>query len=153
MIPILRFVGFLDSEGRTTEVYKKYRIKSQSGAVLATSLRQAYSDLFDTYPDAQNKDSEALRDFFTPAVEAGEAVLANTVNTFKAMSELADFEGKSEEITDDSPKSPVGVKKITIPQGSGVTVNVNIQIQLPVSENSEVYDKIFESLKKHVLQQ
>lgn len=153
IIPILRFIGFLDAEGRTTEVYKKYRIKSQSGAVLATALRQAYSELFDTYPDAQNKDTEALRDFFTPAVEAGEAVLANTVNTFKAMSDIADFEGESEEITVGTPKSPVDVKKITIPQGSGVTVNVNIQIQLPPSENSEVYDKIFESLKKHVLQQ
>lgn len=153
MIPIFKFIGFIDADGRTMDVYKKYRVRSQSGAVLASALRQAYSDVFATYPDAQNKDTEALRDFFAPSVEAGEAVLANTVYTFKAMCEVADFKGEAEEITVDTPKTPVDVKKITIPQGSGVTVNVNIQIQLPPSENSEVYDKIFESLKKHVLQQ
>jgi len=36
-------------------------------------------------------------------------------------------------------------------EGGGVTVNVNIRLELPATQDASVYDKIFESLKKHIL--
>lgn len=92
IISVLRFINFIDSDSKPSNNYLSYRDKSKSRAVMAASLRDAYSDLFQTYSDAQNKDKEALRNFFSTSVTAGERVLLAVVDTFKALCELADFE-------------------------------------------------------------
>ncbi len=46
---------------------------------MADCIRKAYPDLFSTFPDAYNKDSEALRNFFSSKMKGGEAVLVNAV--------------------------------------------------------------------------
>lgn len=151
---ILKFIGFLDEGGKPTEYYRQFRNKAKSGLVMATCLRKAYSELYQTYPDAHNKDTEALRNFFSAATEGGEAVLINTVNTFKALSEFADFEAGP---TTEEIEKPVSTVPITnkvakgAAEGPLTTINVNIQLQLPATEDSTIYDKIFESLKKHLL--
>ncbi len=151
---ILKFIGFLDERGKPTDNYRQFRNKAKSGAVMATCLRKAYSELYQTYPDAHNKDTEALRNFFSTATGGGEAVLTNTVNTFKALSEFANFEAAP---SAEEGEKPVSAISITKEVGKGTeevpltTINVNIQLQLPATEDSTIYDKIFESLKKHLL--
>jgi len=155
---ILKFIGFIGEDGTPSDSYRLFRNKEKSSAVMAASLKKAYAELFQTYPDAHNKDTEALRNFFSTSTEGGEAVLVNTVNTFKALCEFADFEvppietgmvsgeGASETI------SKVPITKVPVQTAAaGLTINVNIELQLPATEDSSIYDKIFESLKKHIL--
>jgi hypothetical protein len=49
--------------------------------------------------------------------------------------------------------SPISAPTVQLPlaKEGGVTVNVNIRLELPATQDADVYDKIFESLKKHIL--
>ncbi len=151
---ILEFIGFLDSEHKPTDKYMAFRDKAKAGAVMASCLRTAYSDLFQQYPDAHNKDNEALRNFFSTGMKGGEAVLVNTVNTFRALCEFADFE--TAPVREETPKglpTTGGKDVIRLSQETpGLTVNLNIQLTLPATEDSTIYDKIFQSLKKYLLE-
>ena len=46
MLPVLKFIGFLDSAGVPTETYKKFRNKAEAPVVLGNAIREAYADLF-----------------------------------------------------------------------------------------------------------
>jgi hypothetical protein len=155
---ILKFVGFIDSSGAPTEVYKEFRKRDVSKSVMANALRGAYADLFALYPDAPKKDFQPLRDFFSGTTKAAESVLKLIVDTFKTLCEFADFEAvptpvTSQQIQTTSQTQPTAQPLVQLPitREGGVNVNVNIKFELPITKDSDVYDKIFESLKKHLL--
>ena len=155
IISILKFINFLDAGGVLTDEYRQFRNKEKAGGVMAKSLKAAYKTLFGTFPDAYRKDTEALRNYFSTHTDAGEQVVNVTVATFKVLCEFADFEAGTGEIPD-SPKgelkSEASVHKQISPATSGgLTVNINIQLQLPATEDASVYENLFSALKKHLL--
>lgn len=46
---------------------------------------------------------------------------------------------------------PSLTKQITSSLGSSVTLNINIQLTIPETENEKVYESFFEAMKKHLL--
>jgi len=154
--PILKFINFIDSSGTPTQNYKDFRNKQIARSIMAKTLKSAYNDLFKLYPNAYKKDDTSLRDFFSGTTEAGEDVLKLTVATFKTLCSFADFEAVS---TEGEHKGEEGeVKEKTAEQGkilpsipSGVTINLNIQLALPATDDATVYDKIFKALKENLL--
>ncbi len=151
IIPVLKFIGFLDSSGTPTTTYKEYRNKAEAPLVLGTAIRNAYSELFSLYPDANQKDSEALRNFFSSKTSHGESALAAIVSTFQTLCSVAKFEGYA----------PIGQPPITPSKGantSGIekpyglqSLNINIQLTLPETTNSAVFEEIFKAMKKYLL--
>jgi len=93
IIPILKFIGFLDGSSVPTHLWLSYRDKVSAPKVVSGAVRKAYSDLFNTFPDAHRKDNEALRNYFSAHTKVGEKALGGIVGTFKALCELGDFEG------------------------------------------------------------
>ena len=157
IIPALKFLDFLGSSAEPTETWKKYRHKASAGAVLAASIRSGYADLFATYPDAERKDTEALRNYFSTHTTVGEATLNMIVRTFKTLCEAADFSAAApspEEETGDAGKPEGGKGKSTVTLGkqtySGPAININIQLQLQATEDPKVYDNFFAAMKKHL---
>jgi len=153
---ILKFIDFLDASGVPTKNYKDFRNKQISKSVMANAVKTAYADLFKLYPDAYNKDFTALRDFFSGTTDAGEKVLKLTVETFKALCEFADFEavpveGKAKIEEGEVKEKTAEEGKAIPPLPSGVTINVNIQLTLPATDDASVYDKIFKALKDNLL--
>ena len=155
IIPILKFIRFLDDGGVPTSSWTNYRDKGKAGAVMASCLRVAYADLFKIYSNAQEKDTEALRNFFSTRVKKSENVLNWTVATFKALCELADFRAEAPDV--EEIEAPVGeqqtrVGRTRVPQSqSGMVVNLNIQVTVPATDNADIYDKFFAAMKKHLL--
>lgn len=155
ILNVLRFLGFVDNAGVPTELWNKYRNKTQSRIVMAQAIREAYASLFASYPDAYRKDVEALRAFFDKRTNAGDSVIPAMARTFTALITLANFE--SENTSPASGLASVGAESIltsvtkqTSPEDS-IILNVNIQLQLPATEDISIYDKLFASLKKHLL--
>lgn len=146
IVKILKFIKFLDQNGKPTENYINFRSRERSKSVMANCVRSAYSELFKTYPDAYGKDPATLRDFFSASVTAGEKVLISTVNTFKVLCEFADFEAPPLKEKEEEEERKVIEKAAVVP---GLVINLNIA--LPATEDASVYDKIFESFKKHIL--
>lgn len=155
-IATLKFLGFLDTGGVPTEVWQAYRNKTTAGATLAQAIRASYDDLFSTFPDAHRKDSEALRNYFSAHTRVAESTLGLIVATFKALADMADFEadapptpefdrGREEK----TRRKPAHTQRPSADL-SGPAVNINIQLQLPATEDGEIYDKLFAALKKHL---
>jgi hypothetical protein len=150
-------LGFVDSSGVPKPLWQKYRPKETAGAVLASAIRTAYSDVFSTYPDAERKDNEALRNFFSTHTKVGGTTLNLIVRTFKTVCELADFEAESPEpdnVTEVKPNVREKEKITTLGRdlktGPGPAININIQLQLQATEDAKVYDNFFAAMKKHL---
>ena len=151
IVPVLKFIGFLDSLGTPTSSYRDYRDKYRAPLVLGIAIRNAYSELFSLYPDANQKDSEALRNFLSSKTNQGESVLSAIVLTFQALCSIAKF--------DELP--PTGQSSATPPKSSDTrgqqkshglqSININIQLTLPETTNSAVFEEIFKAMKKYLL--
>lgn len=158
LIGVLKFLGFLDASGVPTKLWQSYRNRKTAGAALSAALRRSYGDLFMTYPDAYRKDNEALRNYFSAHTKVAESTLSLIVSTFKTLCELADFETMQPAEAPEAEveeKAPAIVSKRRLaadPASPGVpAVNINIQLQLPATEDAAIYDKLFAALKKHLL--
>jgi hypothetical protein len=157
ILAVLKAIGFVEESGAPSSLWKAYRNKSQAKVVVATALRKAYANLFTTYPNAHQKDNEALRNFFSSHTEVGETTLAYMVRTFKTLAEMADFEsstGQQKEETVEAELDEQGEDVVVKRQqrsGAGMTVNINIQLQLPATDNAAIYENLFAALKKNLL--
>jgi uncharacterized protein DUF5343 len=158
IIPILKFLDFVDSSGTPKPLWQQYRPRETAGAVLASAIRTAYSDLFSTYADADRKDNEALRNYFSTHTKVGEATLNLIVRTFKTLCEAADFGAdppspapSGAELTNTGGKQNIGaITGKPKPAQTGPAININIQLQLQATEDPKVYDNFFAAMKKHL---
>jgi hypothetical protein len=155
IVPILKFIGFLDEANVPSQNYKDFKVANKAGAVMASALRKAYSDLFEIYPDACERDDKTLKDFFTPTTDAGEQVVVQTVATFKVLCSFADFKATVEERKgeegDKGKKGEEGEGGKPPAPAAGVTINLNIQLALPATEDAKVYENIFKALRDNLL--
>lgn len=152
LIPLLKSIGFIDSTGIPTKAWKIYRDLSKSKKVLATGVKKAYSTLFFDYPDANRKDNEALRTYFSASSDVGKDALDLIVRTFKTLCDLSDFESAPLEVTEEKITEPSkAALEEYVKTAKGLTLNINIQLQLPATDDVSIYDKLFSSMKKHLL--
>ena len=159
VIPVLRFVGIVGSDGSPTGLWDAVRVQDSSHrAQLADAIRKAYADLFSMYPDAHRKDAEALRNFFRANTGGGEQVQSKLVQTFQVLTQFADFGAEAPTPTGSTPKdtrakvdeklAEVRVPATVAPE---LALNVNIQLQLPATSDGEIYEKLFSAMRKHLM--
>jgi hypothetical protein len=156
VIGVLKCLGFLDDTGKPTERYFRYLDHSQSAKVLAEGIKEAYSDLFAININANTlSKSEIIGKLKTLSQgQLSEGVLDDMATTFLSLVSLADFSSplKPKEKTKDVdvPKEkPIGEQD----KGKSMKVDglvYNINIVLPETRDTSVYDAIFKSLKEHL---
>lgn len=153
ILRILRYIGFIDGSGRPTDLWREYKDPTKARVILAKAIMQGYKELFSTYPDAYKKDRETIFAFFSTKTGKAKETVDKMVSTFINLCQLADFESAVSEV--EGTAKAVGMKKEEIKEApatpSGLTLNVNIQITLPATDDASVYDKIFKALKEHIL--
>lgn len=156
---VLKFINFLDASHSPTELWTMAR--TSPGKATAAGVRAGYQALFQTFPDAERKDSEALTNFFKAKTSVGDVAIKQMVGTFKALAQLGDFSDTSETPAVAAPSQPplptpnpitaASPLSTQISGPSGITVNLNIELSLPVDATGEVYDAFFKAMKKHLL--
>ena len=135
--------------------------KGGDRTALAEGIRAGYASLFAIYPDAYQKDAEALRSFFRSNTNLADQAQRLCVQTFQNLCAAADFSDAARAAVrsaaaradDDEPPGPVDERpsrSMGVTRGTGVDLVVNIQLQLPPSADGEVYDKLFEAMAKHL---
>ena len=151
---VLKSINFIDKSNTPTQNLKDFRTK-KSGQVMADALRKTYAELFKIYPEPHKKGKGELENFFAEKrPKLKKSTLGLFVDTFKTLCEFADFGAvpiapKAE--VKEAEKKLVEVAQVTTQMPSGVTINVNIQLTLPVTDDATVYDKIFKALKDNLL--
>ncbi|MFC1538474.1 DUF5343 domain-containing protein [Candidatus Latescibacterota bacterium] len=160
LISVLKFINFLDGSGVPTDKWKEYRNNNYK-KVLAQAIKQGYSSLFETYPNANEKTNEELEGFFRAESNAGAKAINLIRLTFKYLCESADFSSLTDEIlpndkmNDDTQPGPMSNANSA---GKGdnhnfnkcPVININIQLTLPETKDVDIYDKLFTSMKKNL---
>jgi len=155
ILSALKFVGFLDGSGKPTEKYTNY--KGKDGAkILADGVRMGYSELFELYPDAEQKDEESLTHFFATKTDVGESSRKTMIATFKTLCSISDFKSPPLEIAKHQEvgrgEGKQGIQE-TAPTKAGLSpsININIELQIPATNDPEVYKNFFEAMKKYLI--
>ena len=159
IIPVLKYIRFVDDKGAPTDLWKKARTKAKEA--VGEGVRAGYADLFKTFPNAYKRDNEALTNYFKGNSDVGDAAVKRMVSTFKSLAEFGKFENLGEDasppevatVADDLGGGAV-IPPQVVPQistrSNGPAVNINIELQLPADPTGEVYEKFFAAMKKHL---
>jgi hypothetical protein len=151
LIGIAKFLGFVDTGGKPTTKWSDFKDKSKASKVIADAIKTAYASLYSTYPDAEKQDDDKLQNYFASTSGAADSVARLMVRTFKSLCELADFEAVAGEEHATAATAPAGKKVSEISLGmKPITLNINIQLQLPATEDVTIYEALFSALKKNL---
>ncbi len=156
VIPLLKALGFLSSDGTPTQRYHEYRNSAQSKKVMAEALRETYGDLFTIKASPTNADRELIEGKFKSVHNATPSTAKLMASTFYSLLGLADLSAATEPKKPkeaDPPPAIVKEKPSEPPPGlqQRASLHYNIQIHLPATKDVEVFNAIFKALKEHLL--
>jgi hypothetical protein len=164
-IGLMKGLGFIDDSGVPTKRYYQFLDQSQSGRVLAESLREAYEDLFAVNIHANEMTADEVKNKLRTLTmgQKSDKVLSLMSNTFKSLSELADWAAPAAEALEEvvppddviaalmeEPERPERREERHPNRETKLQLHYNIQIHLPESRDPAVFDAIFQALKKHI---
>lgn len=174
MIPLLKRMGFLSTDGTPTTLYDRYRNDDSREVALAEGVRNAYNEIFSRNEFAFNMPKDKFSSLVTEmtGLEKDSPVVRAVVATFFTLKDGADFESKSAElrtaeldggqVTPDSanpqpppPANPPATDHVRNPppphDDVQLRVGYTINLNLPETTNPDVFNAIFKSLKEHLL--
>lgn len=166
-IPLLKRIGFLNSDGTPTDLYKQFRNETLRGSAMAKAIKQGYPALYRGNEFAHKMPRDKLKSLVIQIT--GQSQDSSTVTailgTFESLKTYADFENKAQaedsigndEPTTDfreklpSPQIPPPPPNNINAQGRGMNLSYTINLNLPSSKDPEVFNAIFKSLKENLL--
>jgi hypothetical protein len=163
LIPLLKRIGFLENDGLPTDLYRKFRNPEMTGAALAQGIRKGYAELYSRNEYAHDLSPERLSNLIVEITgkQKDDRVVKAIVATFTALKAKADF-GSSlpkAEPQEDMPLKqivqPASVKEMAASlsreNNLGLNLSYTINLTLPETDDINVYNAIFKSLKENML--
>ncbi len=165
-IPLLKKIGFLQSDGTPTELYKKFRNDSFRGEAMANALRLGYKPLYKVNEYAHELEKAKLKDAVIQVTgfEKTNGSVKAIVETFDALKAYASFDDvevednilvdedkTSQHIPAPNTRPQIGIQDQPERQKRGMNLSYTINLNLPASKDPEVFDAIFKSLKENLL--
>ena len=162
-IRLFKDLGLIDSSNAPTEKYFRFLDQAESKKVIAECVEEAYSDLFALNKKAYELSEADVKGKFKTLTQGTkeENILNLMSKTFRALCDYADWTIKTpvkkpdisevkivksaEPPKEVSPEPSGGDKK-----GVKPSLHYNIEIHLPETRDTAVYDAIFKSLKEHL---
>jgi Family of unknown function (DUF5343) len=154
VIPILKDLGFLASDGTPTKRYHEYRNAAQSRSILGEALKQAYEDVFHVNAKPTKSDREAVVGAFKSVNNVSDRVAELQAMTFFALLDRADLVGEKPKKKDERPEdqqAKPGAAPGSREAGTTIHLRHNIEVHLPATKDVEVYNAIFKALKEHLI--
>jgi hypothetical protein len=165
IIPLLKRIGFLTDDGAPTELYRQFRNESTRGRAMAEALRKGYSEIFSINEYAHELERKKFGDLVTQVTgsEKGNSADGLTVSTFFNLKEYADFDADAGPEIDVEPAtllpraeengqqaaSPRRMREQS--EDIGLNLSYTINLNLPETTDINVYNAIFEAVRKNLL--
>ncbi len=157
IIPFLKKIGLVGSDGVPTNLYKQFRNEATGKAAIASAVKAGYKSLGDIneyFYDLSDKDLKSLIVQVSGA-ESESSVVKLTLSTFKALKTFASFEESlpAEASSVASVKTDI-IQSFTPPpqpllhNGIGMNLSYTINLNLPPTSDQAVFNAIFRSLKE-----
>jgi hypothetical protein len=167
VIPFLKKTGFLRADGVPTELYKRFRNPTASGAAAAEALRTGYAPLFAMNENAHKLSDADLKGLILQAtgLDHDSRVVSAIQGSFKVLKTRATFDAKpsplvaSEPVPDAKPTGEPSeqrqLQKTPPPESAdlqfGMNLSYTINLNLPATPDINVFNAIFRSLKENLL--
>ena len=164
VIPLLKRMGFLGSDGIPTPLYDQFRNIETQGFAIADGMKKAFSGLFDRNEYVYEMSREKLTGQVVEITGAAkeDRSTQGIVGTFLALKDLADFEGGvPEKIVLDSrsdaassvqsPTDSRTTPPIANPDNVQLRVGYTINLNLPETNDPDVFNAIFKALRDNLL--
>lgn len=162
VIPYLKKIGFLGTDGTPTETYKQFRNPSERGAASARALKQGYSKLYESNEYAHELSDQKLKGLLVQLTgqEEKSQVISKTIGSFKILKEYASFDKQSDAIIehveepDDTSTENTQAQFQQINNANeevGLNLSYTINLNLPATSDIAVFNAIFKSLKDNLL--
>ena len=158
-IPLAKKLGFLNSDGTPTDLYKRYRNSSTSKAAIAQAIKTGYREAFERNEYAYNLSKEQFKGLVVEITgsEPSNRVVQLTCQTFESLKGLANFEAslpasREEEAEDARGAGTLG-EEMDEREESSLKLNLayTINLVLPKTEDPAVFNAIFRSLRENLL--
>lgn len=158
-LSVFKSLGLLDESGAPTQKYFEFLDQTKYKTILAESIKEAYSDLFNVNKNANTMDVGEIKNKFKTLTQGQKTdkVLSLMAMTFRALCDLADFSSNApsykKEILPTKEIEPIIHKKKQESSGSsniGPDLHYDIHIHLPETRDDAVYDAIFKSIKRNL---
>lgn len=152
-ITVLKKIGLLGSTGEPTNLYIEFMKTGSGPSVLAERIKNAYGVLFESSHAPQKETDDELKKLFHIHSGGGEDAMRLQIQTFKALSEHANF--SSADGMSESRASGTG-------PGDGLAAGVNrdgqklppiqvdLHIHLPENKTTRDYEAIIQDIAKYI---
>lgn len=161
-IPILKKLGFLSSDGSTTDLYAKFRTESGRPQAALQALRNGFPEIFKRSEYAHTVEDSKVRDIILEitGLKASDQVakaIKSTFNVVKSYVPAGTMLGADEEESagDESGVAGGGAGTGAGPGGGGeggeLRLAYNINIVLPETSDLKVLNAIFRSVKENLM--
>jgi len=156
IIPLLKRLGFISSDGSPTKLYSRFRNPEERGAAMAEAMRVAYREVFERNEFAHDLVKDKLKNLIVEitGLSPGDATVGAVVNTFNNLKSFANFDASGAVESKSSAKALVIEQPNEAPRPSsemGFNLSYTINLNLPETADVEVFNAIFKSLKEHLL--
>lgn len=160
-IPLAKRIGFLETDGRPTDLYKSFRNPSQSKVAMAAAIKKGYMQLYERNEYVHDLDKKKLEGLVVEVtgLEQGNTTVRSIVGMFEALKALANFDKADLKLPDDDKTKPSANKqKGAKPEGGDMDEEMKlnlaytINLVLPKTDDIAVFNAIFKSLRENLLQ-
>lgn len=159
VIPFLKRIGFLGTDGAPTERYKRFRNATAAGIAAAEALKQGYKPLYDRNEYAHDLKDTELKGLIVEAtgLEPEGSTVKSIIGSFKALKSFSKFDGeniveeKSNETVEAEDETTSGERKNHSAHVSKLGLSYTINLNLPATSDIAVFNAIFKSLKDNLL--
>lgn len=160
IIPFLKKIGFVNSDGSPTDLYKQYRNSTKGGAAIAAAIKIGYKKLEEVneyFYDLSDSELKALIVQVTGA-EQDSSVAKLTYSTVKTLKAFAKFDEIADPESAEPPSAAGNATQREHPDVrpprrgiGGLSLSYTINLNLPSTSEQAVFNAIFRSLKEHLL--
>jgi len=151
-LPFLKRIGFLNSDGSPSELYKRFRNPSLKGAAVAAAMRQGFRGLYEMNEYVHELKPAELKGLVVQAtgLDPNSSTVPAVVGSFNALKAMAKFDGEVPEPEPEASAESAALERKP-PTVSGLNLGYTINLHLPATSDIAVFNAIFKSLKEHLL--
>lgn len=160
IMPVLKDLGFLSSDGTPTQRYRDYRDSSRSKAIMAEAIRDTYADVFKINEKISKSHKDQVIGLFKSLQDSSDPVADCQARTFFALLDLADMDAvgspdAAKQSEDAVKKNAAREEKQEQPGKGGVRLTsmpltYRFEIQLPSTKDVEVFRAIFRAMREEL---
>ncbi len=156
--PFFKKLGLVSDSGVPTGLYQKLRNPSTAGDALGEAVRIAYRPLYEVNEYVHELSDRELKGLIhqVTGLEEGNRISELIQSTFLKLKKHATFNGSTavEVSRNEAPEEEgaAGQRRLTgLSASHDLRIGYTINLNLPATANTEVFDAIFQSLRRNLL--